>query len=98
MFQSAAGYARKYTCNGHQVSKSARVFTLIMGLTEDKATNTEEAMHWIQPPSYYFLQVGRNFANQKVERPVRCSGDGDTLRTDGEGKDLLLIYKFSWAK
>lgn len=52
-------------------------------------------MHRIQLPSYYFLQGGRNFANQKIERPVRGSGEGDTLRTEGEGKDLLLICKFS---
>jgi hypothetical protein len=64
-------------------------------LTEDKATNTEEAMHRIQLPSYYFLQDGGNFANQKIERPVRGSGEGDTLRTEGEGKDLLLKCKFS---
>jgi hypothetical protein len=55
-------------------------------------------MHRIQLPSYYFLQGGRNFANQEIERPVRGSGDGDTLRTDGEGKDLLLICQFSYAK
>jgi hypothetical protein len=55
-------------------------------------------MHRIQLPGYYFLQDGRNFANQKIERPVRGSGEGDALRTDGEGKDLLLICKFSKAK
>jgi hypothetical protein len=49
-------------------------------------------MHRIQLPSYYFLQEGRNFSNQKVERPVRGSGEGDTLRTDGERKDLLIDW------
>ena len=52
-------------------------------------------MHRIQLPSYYFLQGGRNFANQKIERPVRGSREGDTLRADGEGKDLLLSMSVS---
>lgn len=56
--------------------------------TENEATNTEEAMHWIQLPSYYFLQVWCDFANQKIECPVRGGGEGDTFRTDGERKDL----------
>ncbi len=43
-------------------------------LTDDKATNTKKAMHWIQSPRYYFLQIGRGFSNQKVESPVRRSG------------------------
>jgi hypothetical protein len=60
-------------------------------LTENKATNTEEAVHRIQPPSYYFLQVWRNFANQKIECPVCGSGEGDTFRTDGERKDLRFV-------
>ena len=51
-------------------------------------------MHRIQLPSYYFLQGGRNFANQKIERPVCSSREGDTLRTDGKGKNLLLMSVF----
>ena len=39
-------------------------------------------MHRVQLPSYYLLQERRNFANQKIERPVCGSGEGDALRTD----------------
>ena len=66
-------------------------------LTEDKATNTKEAMHRIQLPSYYFLQVWRNFANQKIECPVRGGRQGNTFRTDAERKNLP-IRELSWAK
>jgi hypothetical protein len=60
-------------------------------LTENKTTNTEEAMHRIQFPSDHFLQVGGNFTNQEVEGPVRCGGERDTFRTDCERKYLGLV-------
>jgi hypothetical protein len=60
-------------------------------LTENKAANTEETVHRIQFPGYFFLQVGCNFANQKVEGPVRRGGERDTFCTDGEGKYLRYV-------
>jgi hypothetical protein len=51
-------------------------------------------MHRIQLPSYYFLQVWRNFANQKIECPVRGSREGDTFRADIERKDLPIRVSF----
>ena len=60
-------------------------------LTENKAANTEESMHRIQFPSYNFLQIGCDFANQKVEGPVRRSGERDTFRTDSERKNLGCV-------
>jgi hypothetical protein len=60
-------------------------------LTENKAANTEEAMHRIQFPGYYFLQVGCDLANQEVEGPVRRGGGRDTFCTDGERKYLRRV-------
>ena len=54
-------------------------------------------MHRIQLPSYYFLQIWRNFANQKIECPVRGSREGDTFRADIERKDLP-IRELSYTK